>query len=126
MALWLVKEEPTHYAFADLVRDGGTIWEGVKNPQAARNLGDMRPGDRVLYYHTGKEKAVVGEARVAAHADGVVRLEAVRPLPVPVTLARIKAEPALAGWALVRQPQLSVMPVTEVEWRLVEAMASEG
>jgi predicted RNA-binding protein with PUA-like domain len=129
MALWLFKEEPDHYNFADLQRDGRTVWDGVSNALARKHLRQVQPGDRVLYYHTGKEKAVVGEARVlgvtTAGAEPVVEVAAVRRLAHPVPLARIKEEPALAGWELVRLPRLSVMPVTEEQWQRIEEMSRQ-
>jgi predicted RNA-binding protein with PUA-like domain len=130
---WLVKEEPEHYSFDQFVRDGGTVWSGVKNPVAQRNLRAMKKGDRVFYYHTGKEKAVVGTARVIAAASPdpkdtsgklvVVELAPDKKLPRPVTLAAIKASGQFGDWALVRIPRLSVMPVTDEQWAAIEAMA---
>jgi predicted RNA-binding protein with PUA-like domain len=136
MARWLFKEEPTHYSFADLQREGRTTWDGVSNALARQHLRQVRRGDRVFYYHTGKEKAIVGEMRVVTNprtdprADDpkevVVEVEAVRLLPHPVSLARIKSDAQLAGWDLVRLPRLSVMPVTEQQWRRVEALSEQG
>jgi predicted RNA-binding protein with PUA-like domain len=133
MARWLFKEEPTHYSFADLERDGTTVWNGITNALALQNLRKVRPGDRVLYYHTGKEKAVVGEAKVVAgptpdpeaedKKQVVVTVKAVRRLQHPVSLGRIKADPALVDWELVRLPRLSIMPVTDAQWRRVEALS---
>jgi predicted RNA-binding protein with PUA-like domain len=130
VAYWLFKEEPTHYSFADLQKDGATTWNGVKNPLALKNLRSVQPGDRVFFYHTGKEKAVVGEMRVTAAAqasedpgDVSVEVTPVRPLPRPVTLAEIKRDPALAGWELVRLSRLSVVPVTKDQWERVEALS---
>jgi predicted RNA-binding protein with PUA-like domain len=129
MALWLFKEEPDHYSFADLQRDGSTLWEGVRNPLALQHLRKVRRGDRILYYHTGKEKAIVGEMRALGDAttdpEGddqavAVKVEPVRLWPRPVTLREIKADPTLADWELVRLSRLSVMPVTEAQWRQVE------
>src|SRR5262249_128462 len=127
MARWLFKEEPTHYSFADLEREGATVWDGVANPLALQNLRKVRSGDRVLFYHAGKEKAVVGEAVIVAGPAGEsggkdrqhvgVAVQAVRRLQHPVALSRIKADPALADWELVRLPRLSVMPVTDAQWR---------
>jgi predicted RNA-binding protein with PUA-like domain len=123
---WLVKSEPSAYAFADLVRDGRTRWDGVRNPLARRHLGAMRRGDLVLYYHSSEGKEVVGIARVAREAypdptarDGdwlAVDLEPLAPLAEPVGLASIKADPRLATLALVRQPRLSVMPVSDAHF----------
>src|SRR5262245_17195789 len=124
---WLFKEEPTHYSYADLERDGTTVWDGVANNLARQNLRKVKVGDRVLYYHTGQEKAVVGEMVVVQGpkadpagddpAAVVVQVRAVKRWPRPVTLARIKKEPSLSGWELVRLPRLSVMPVTAEQWR---------
>jgi predicted RNA-binding protein with PUA-like domain len=132
---WLFKEEPDHYSFADLERDGSTFWDGVTNSLARQNLRKVRQGDRVLYYHTGREKAVVGEMVVLSDPapdptsddpKGVgVEVRPVRRLRAPVTLARIKADPALSGWDLVRLPRLSVMPVTRGQWRRVEELSRE-
>jgi predicted RNA-binding protein with PUA-like domain len=131
MALWLFKEEPDHYNFADLERDGETLWDGVSNNLALKHLRAVKKGDRILYYHTGKEKAVVGEMVALADAKAadddergvVVRVRAVRRWPKSVTLERIKQEASLKEWELVRLPRLSVLPLTEVQWRKVEALA---
>jgi predicted RNA-binding protein with PUA-like domain len=130
---WLVKEEPTHYNFAQFRKDGATVWSGVRNPVAQRHLKAMRKGDRVFYYHTGDEKSVVGTARVAGAPfadpqDTTGRFHAVElkyeaPLPAPVTLKAIKADPRFADFALVRVARLSVMPVTDEQWRWIEGMA---
>jgi predicted RNA-binding protein with PUA-like domain len=132
---WLVKEEPENYSFDQFVKDGGTIWSGVKNPVAQRNLRAMKKGDEVFYYHTGKEKAVVGTARVSAPASPdpkdktgrlvVVELQPGVKLKRAVTLAEIKGSGRFADWALVRIPRLSVMPVTDEQWEAIEAMARE-
>jgi predicted RNA-binding protein with PUA-like domain len=128
MALWLFKEEPDHYSFADLEHDGHAVWDGISNNLALQNLRKVRPGDRVLFYHTGKEKAVIGEMRVAAgprpDLEGtpkqvVVEVEPVRRLPRPVTLAEIKEDPQLEGWELLRISRLSVVPVTKTQWKRV-------
>lgn len=128
---WLVKEEPSNYNFATFLEDGRTVWSGVRNPVAQRHLRAMSPGDRVFYYHTGDEKAIVGTARVAAAptrdpADGrfsVVELSAEAALPAPVTLKAVKADPRFADFALTRVPRLSVMPVTDEQWAALVAMA---
>ena len=132
---WLVKEEPTHYSFDQFVADGATVWSGVRNPLAQKNLRAMRKGDRVFYYHTGNEKAVVGTAKVTASAypdpndkSGklvVVELVPEKKLKRPVTLAEIKAARRFADFPLVRLPRLSVMPVTEDQWAAIEAMARD-
>jgi len=136
VAYWLFKEEPTHYSYADLERDGSTLWEGVKNPVARKHLRQVKPGDRVLFYHTGKEKAIVGEMRVTdgpepnpASADPgavFVRVEPVRRWPRPVTLAEVKRDEAFSSWELVRLPRLSVMPVSPEQWRRLEALGVSG
>lgn len=123
---WLVKEEPANYPFSQFVKDGRTVWSGVKNPVAQKHLRAMTPGDRVFYYHTGNEKAVVGIAKVASaprpdpkDKDGklyIVDLEPEKALPQPVTLAAVKAVTAFADFPLVRLPRLSVMPVTDEQW----------
>ena len=130
---WLFKEEPTHYGYDALVEDGRTSWTGVKNPLAQKHLRSVRKGDSIFYYHTGDEKAVVGVARAANDAypdpaDTAGKLYAVdvvplRKLPRPVTLAEIKADKAFASFALTRIPRLSVMPVTDAEWKRIEHMA---
>lgn len=133
MAAWLLKEEPEHYSYTDLERDGATLWDGVTNALARQNLRKIVRGDRLLIYHTGKEKAVVGEAvavsgPVADPNDNdpkavAIRVKVVRRLPHPVSLARIKAEPTLADWELVRLSRLSVVPVREEQWRRVEELS---
>lgn len=131
MAYWLFKEEPEHYSFADLQRDGSTVWDGISNNLALKNLRQVRRGDRVFYYHTGKEKAVVGQMRAtsdarcdANDAKAVsVEVSAVKALGRPVTLAEIKDDPALADWELVRLARLSVVPVTKEQWQRVEELS---
>jgi predicted RNA-binding protein with PUA-like domain len=132
-AYWIVKSEPATYSFGDLVRDGRTRWDGVRNAQALSHLREMKKGDRVLFYHTGGEKALVGLARVVStpYADpggtdpmqAVVDIEADRALARPVPLSEIKAEPALAGLGLVRQGRLSVVPASPDQWSHLIAMA---
>ena len=133
MALWLFKEEPESYSFADLQRDGSTTWSCVKNPLAQKHLASIKKGDRILFYHTGKEKAVVGVMEATADASPdpddaagkrvVVSVKPVRKLKTPVALAAIKAEKAFAKWELVRVSRLSVMPVPAELWKKIEAMA---
>jgi predicted RNA-binding protein with PUA-like domain len=133
MAQWLVKEEPEHYSYDALVREGKTVWAGVKNPLAQKHLRGVRKGDRIFYYHTGKEKAVVAIARAASDAypdpkdkDGkavVVDVVPDKKLPRPVTLAEIKADPSFASFALVRMSRLSVMPFSDAEWARIEKMS---
>ncbi|MEN3040460.1 MAG: EVE domain-containing protein [Bacteroidia bacterium] len=125
MNYWLVKSEPEDYSYDDLTREGRVIWDGVRNPQAQKYLRQMRAGDLVLYYHTGKEKAVVAIAKVIreAYPDpqapsyAVVELAPVRPLRRPVSLKAYKAQAEFAEFALLRQPRLSVMPVPEEIWQ---------
>lgn len=124
MANWLFKQEPDDYSYADLERDGTTTWDGVKNPLAVKHLKACAAGDRVFFYHTGKEKAVVGVMEVVAADDGAVTVRAVRRLATPVTLATIKGDPAFAAWELVKQARLSVMPVTNAVWERVEKYAA--
>ncbi len=130
---WLFKEEPSHYGFDALVRDGRTVWAGVRNPLAQKHLRAVKKGDRIFYYHTGAQKAVVGIARAASApypdpddqsgATVVVDIVPERELKSPVTLAAIKADPAFVDFALVRLPRLSVMPVTDAQWARIEKMA---
>jgi len=132
-ARWLFKEEPTHYSFDDLVKDKKAAWEGVKNPLAQMHLREVKEGDRILYYHTGGEKAVVGIARAASDAyldpkarDGktvAVDVEPVERLPKPVPLAAIKARRRFKDFPLVRISRLAVMPVSEAQWKEIERMA---
>jgi predicted RNA-binding protein with PUA-like domain len=130
MAQWLVKEEPENYSYDKLERDGKTVWAGVKNPLAQKHLRAIRRGDRIFYYHTGKEKAVVAVARAASNAypdpgDTTGKLSVVDVVPDkrlkrPVTLAEIKADKSFASFPLVRMARLSVMPVTDGEWTRIE------
>ena len=131
MARWLMKSEPESYGWTDLVRDGATEWDGVRNNAARLHLKAMKPGDEAFFYHSMSDKAVVGIMRVTRGAepdpkatDWVrVRVEPVRALERPVTLAEIKAEPALAKMELIRQSRLSVAPVRDEEWKLILEMA---
>ena len=133
MPHWLMKSEPESYSWADLVRDGGTEWDGVRNNAARLHLKAMKPGDEAFLYHSMSDKAVVGIMRITRepqpdpkdNAWVSVRVEPVRPLPRPVTLAEIKAEPKLAKMELIRQSRLSVAPVREEEWQLLLRMAGE-
>ena len=130
---WLVKEEPTHYSFDDLQRDGRTSWSGVRNPVAQKNLRSMHKGDRIFFYHTGDVKAIVGIAKAASApypdpADQTGKLHAIDVVPEkklnsPVTLAAVKADKAFASFSLVRISRLSVMPVTDDEWKRLEGMS---
>ena len=130
---WLFKEEPAHYGFDQLERDGRTTWSGVKNPLAQKHLRSVKKGDRILYYHTGDEKAVVAYATAAgaAYPDPddragkayVVDIVPGARLSRPVRLSELKALPALADFPLVRMPRLSVMPVTDQQLREIERLA---
>ena len=130
---WLVKSEPAKYAFADLERDGRTVWDGVRNNAAALHLKAMRLGDQVLYYHSQEGLAVVGVAEVVREAFldpsdpagrfVAVELKPVRALPRAVTLQEMKANPALAGLEMIRQSRLSVSPVRPDEWAEIIRMA---
>jgi predicted RNA-binding protein with PUA-like domain len=133
MAQWLVKEEPDHYGYGQLERDRKTVWAGVRNPLAQKHLRSIKRGDRIFYYHTGKEKAVVAVAKAASDAypdpgdasgkSFVVDVVPDKALPRPVTLAEIKADAAFSSFPLVRMSRLSVMPVSDAEWARVEKMS---
>jgi predicted RNA-binding protein with PUA-like domain len=130
---WLFKEEPTHYSFDQFRKDGRTSWTGVRNPLAQKHLRSVAKGDLIFYYHTGDEKAVVGVMQADGNAypdpkDKSGRLHAVdvipvRPLTRPVTLKEIKADARFADFALVRMSRLSVMPVTEAQWKAIERLS---
>ena len=129
--MWLLKTEPSSYSYSDLEKEGRTVWDGVKNPAALRNLREMKTGDPVVVYHTGDEKAAVGLAEVTKEfyrdpkgrypALVVVDLKAVARLARPVTLAEMKAHPAFKDSPIVRQGRLSVVPLTAAQWRVVES-----
>ena len=133
MAKWLVKEEPEHYSYDALVRDGKTVWAGVRNPLAQKHLRSIRKGDRIFYYHTGKEKAVVAVAKAASDAyddpqdaDGrlaVIDVVPERKLARPVTLKEIKADPALTEMELIKLSRLSVGVVRPEEWEHIVALS---
>jgi predicted RNA-binding protein with PUA-like domain len=127
MAYWLLKTEPTDYSWDDLVRDGGTVWDGVANNTALIHLRAMKPGDSAIIYHTGDERAAVGLAEItsAPYPDPkednpklvVVDLKPTKKLAEPVTLAEIKAAPQFAGWDFLRIGRLSVVPVPVKMWK---------
>lgn len=129
---WLFKEEPDHYSYADLEHDGSTLWNGVTNNLARLHLRKVKKGQRILYYHTGKEKAIVGEMKALGGpeldpTDGdpkavAIRVEPVRRYATPVTLKEIKADKSLTDWDLVRISRLSVVPVTREQWERVQAL----
>jgi predicted RNA-binding protein with PUA-like domain len=130
---YLFKEEPTHYSYDDLAREGKTSWTGVKNPLAQKHLRGVKKGDKIFFYHTGDEKSVVGICRAAgnAYADPAdksgklfaVDVEPVKKLKAPVTLSAIKADRRFASFPLTRLPRLSVMPVSDEEWDLIVKMS---
>lgn len=130
---WLFKEEPRSYSYSSLERDGETRWTGVKNPLARRHLRAIRKGDRILYYHSGNEKAVVGIARAVSDAyddpdDRSGNLVTVDIAPLtrlrrPVTLQEIRKQPGFAASPLLRIPRLSIMPVNAGEMRTIESLA---
>ena len=131
---WMVKQEPETYSWTDFVNDGRTDWSGVRNYQARNNLREMKNGDRVLFYHSGKDKAVVGLAEVvkSAYTDPTagdpqwvaVDLKPVKPLGAPVPLAAIRYDKRLSQLPLIRQSQLSVMPLTKDEFDVIVAMGN--
>lgn len=133
---WLFKEEPAHYSYDELARDGKTSWTGVRNPVAQKNLRSIKKGDRIFFYHTGSEKSVIGICR--AVADGypdpadtlgklfAVDVEPVRKLTSPVSLAAIKGDKRFATFVLTRVPRLSVMPVSDEEWKRIVEMSESA
>jgi len=129
MAFWVLKTEPTTYSFDDLVREGTARWDGVTNPVALRNIKAMTKGDQVAIYHTGDEKTVVGFAAVASapYADPknekltVIDLKAGKKIAAPITLAAIRTMKEFAESPLVRQPRLSVIPVTPEQWKTLQS-----
>ena len=131
MNYWLVKTEPDTYSWNDLVKDKKTVWDGVRNFQARSHLKKMEKGDVVFIYHTGDEKAIVGQAQVAksAYPDPkdaewvVVELSAQKPLKKPVPLAQIKSDKRLSDMVLVRASRLSVQPVTTAEYDLIMGLS---
>jgi predicted RNA-binding protein with PUA-like domain len=135
MAYWLFKEEPDHYSLDELFRDKRTVWAGVENNLALKHLRSVKKGDHVLYYHTGKQKAVVGVMEVikGPYPDPerdderlvVVDVKPVRRLDRPVSLAEIKANPRFADFALVRISRLSVMPVTDAQFAEIERLSKQ-
>lgn len=129
MNYWLVKSEPVKYAWEQLVKDGKTFWNGVRNYQAANNLKAMKKGDQAFFYHSNEGLEIVGICEIAKeyypdHTDesgkfGMVDVKPSRPLKTPVTLATIKSTPELADIALIKQSRLSVMPITASQWKLI-------
>jgi predicted RNA-binding protein with PUA-like domain len=133
---WLFKEEPDHYSYDALADDKRAVWSGVRNPLAQKHLRAVKKGDRIFYYHTGTEKAVVGVAKALGDAypdpedksgkQYVVDVGPVKKLPARVTLSQIKADPAFKTFPLVRISRLSVMPVTDAEWARIERLAGQA
>jgi predicted RNA-binding protein with PUA-like domain len=133
VAYWLLKTEPGTYSWDDLVRDKRTTWDGVANATALKNIRSMKKGDLALIYHTGDVKAAIGVAEVASdpYADPnddtgkatVIDLKPKRKLAAPVTLAQVKADPAFAGFDLLRIGRLSVVPVPDAMWKRIETLA---
>ena len=131
---WLFKEEPSNYSYDALARDGKTSWTGVRNPVAQKHLRSVRKGDKIFFYHTGSEKAVIGICRAAGNAYPdpadktgklyAVDVEPVKKLKNPVTLAAIKADKYFASFPLTRIPRLSVMPVPDAEWERILKMSA--
>jgi len=132
---WLVKTEPSSYSFQQLQKDKRTTWDGVKNNLALIHIRAVRKGDRLLVYHSGKERSVVGVARATtgAYPDPtkkdpklvVFDIEASKPLPRPVALAEIKAQSRLAKLDLIRISRLSVMPVNDEQWKIITGLAAK-
>ncbi len=133
MVKWLFKQEPSDYSYDDLAAEGKTIWEGVNNPLAKQYLRQVQSGDQILFYHTGKEKAIVGIMAATEEAKSdpndekavIVSVKPVEKLKQPLTLTRIKQEPKLANWELVRLARLSVMPITKEQWSILKSMLEE-
>lgn len=136
MARWLLKTEPDCYAWEQLAKEKQTVWDGVTNSLALKHIRTMKKGDAVLIYHTGDEKAAIGIAEVASNPYPdpkeddeklvVVDVKAKKKLASPVTLAEIKADPAFAGWDLIRNSRLSVVPVPDPMWERIEHLASSA
>ncbi len=134
MASWLLKTEPDAYAWDQLVKDKRAVWDGVANNTALKHIRSMKKGDLALIYHTGDERAAVGVAEIVSNPYPnpdeqdeklvVVDLKPKKKLPHPVTLADIKADPAFAGWDLLRIGRLSVVPVPDAMWTRIEELAN--
>ena len=135
MRIWLLKTEPTVYSFDDLERDGETMWDEVTSNPALKNIRAIETGDLAIIYHTGDEKSAIGIADVSRgyyinpeagdSKLAVCDVKAKKRLQKPVTLAQIKAHPALQDWELVRQARLSVVPVSQKQWQILQALAGE-
>ena len=133
MACWLMKSEPGAYSWEDLVRDGSTYWDGVRNYQAANNMKKMKKGEKIFFYHSVTEKQIVGVMEVTreyypdhtdpSHRFGMVDVKPLAPVTRFVTLAQIKSESKLADLALIRQSRLSVLPIAATHWKILCKMA---
>ncbi len=134
MAYWLMKQEPSEWGWDDLVAEGGSYWDGVRNHQAAANMRKMKKGDKAFFYHSVDEKRIVGIMKVTREAysdptDGknskwvVVDVKPVKAVKSPVTLADIKADDRFADFGMVRQSRLSVVPVSDEHWKMLCEMA---
>jgi predicted RNA-binding protein with PUA-like domain len=124
---YLLKTEPTVYSFANLQRDNTTVWDGVTNPVAVKNLRGMKPGDLLIIYHTGDEKSAVGTATVVSvdpsdTKNPQVKIKAGKPVARPVTLAEVKANKLFADSPLVRQGRLSVVPLTDAQYKFLSGV----
>jgi predicted RNA-binding protein with PUA-like domain len=135
MAIWLLKTEPSVYSYDDLESDGETMWDGVTNAQALQNIRKMEAGDRAIIYHTGDERQAVGLADVTRGCYvnpeednsklAVCDVRAKHRLQQPVTLAQVKAHPQLQNWDLVRLARLSVVPVNDEQWQILQQLSGE-
>jgi predicted RNA-binding protein with PUA-like domain len=135
MAFWIMKTEPESYSFERLVKEKRAVWDGVSNPLALSHMKAMKPGDSVMIYHTGSQKACIGLAEVTSEAyldprdsqgrEVVIDIEPRQALRRPVPLSEIRGEPELAELALVRMPRLSVLPASEAQWKRLLAMAAK-
>ena len=133
MAYWLMKSEPGAYSWDDLVRDGSTYWDGVRNYQAANNMKKMKKGEKIFFYHSVTEKQIVGVMEVTreyypdhtdpSHRFGMVDVKPLAPVTRFVTLAQIKSESKLADLALIRQSRLSVLPIAATHWKILCRMS---
>ena len=133
MAYWLMKSEPGAYSWDDLVRDGSTYWDGVRNYQAANNMKKMKKGEKIFFYHSVTEKQIVGVMEVTreyypdhtdpSHRFGMVDVKPLAPVTRFVTLAQIKSESKLADLALIKQSRLSVLPIAATHWKILCKMA---
>jgi len=129
VAYWLMKSEPGAYSWDDLVRDGSTYWDGVRNYQAANNMKKMKKGEKIFFYHSVTEKQIVGVMEVTreyypdhtdpSHRFGMVDVKPLAPVTRFVTLAQIKSESKLADLALIRQSRLSVLPIAATHWKIL-------